>query len=247
MAGGEEGRDVTDAELLKDIDAQRLLMIRVSTGGPAISTVNDEYVDRRERISVALRARGLDDPNEFSDLWMWYGKWSSGDLPRYQDRREYITGMYAPLMEAVKRQPTSAGARMFEEPTGWEKVDRGLIEIKKRIAQAATEEQFQAVGLLCREVLISLAQLVYDPGRHPSSDGVPPSPTDAKRQLDAYFAVELSGSTNEAARRHARASLDLANDLQHRRTAAFREAALCAEATTSVVNIVAIISGRRKS
>ena len=37
----------------------------------------------------------------------------------------------------------------------------------------------------------------------------------------------------------------LTNDLQHHRTATFRQAALCAEATASVVNLVAIISGRR--
>jgi hypothetical protein len=57
--------------------------------------------------------------------------------------------------------------------------------------------------------------------------------------------VELAGGINEAARRHAKATLDVANDLQHRRTATFRDAALCAEATTSVINLVAIISGRR--
>jgi hypothetical protein len=30
------------------------------------------------------------------------------------------------------------------------------------------EEQFQAVGLLCRETLISLAQAVYDAQLHPT-------------------------------------------------------------------------------
>ena len=51
--------------------------------------------------------------------------------------------------------------------------------------------------------------------------------------------------SNAIARRHAKASLDLANELQHQRTAAFRKAALCAEATASVVNIIAILSGVR--
>jgi hypothetical protein len=87
--------------------------------------------------------------------------------------------------------------------------------------------------------------VVYDPQRHPSEDGVAPSETDAKRMLDSYIAVELRGGANEEVRRHAKAALSLANELQHRRTADYRQAALCAEATTSVVNIVAIISGRR--
>ena len=67
--------------------------------------------------------------------------------------------------------------------------------------------------------------------------------------LNACFqrisAVELAGGSNEVVRRHARASVDLAVELQHRRTATFREAALCAEATTSVINVIAIISTRR--
>jgi len=86
---------------------------------------------------------------------------------------------------------------------------------------------------------------VYDPQRHLSEDGVATSETDAKRMLDRYIATELTGGPNEGLRRHAKAALSLANDLQHSRTADYRQAALCAEATTSVVNIVAIISGRR--
>jgi hypothetical protein len=118
-------------------------------------------------------------------------------------------------------------------------------EIRDRLASARSEEQFQAVGLLCREALISLAQAVYDRARHPPLDGTEPSATDAKRMLEAYIAVELAGGANEETRRHGRSSLDLANMLTHRRTAAFREAALCVEATTTVVNVIAIVAGRR--
>jgi len=80
---------------------------------------------------------------------------------------------------------------------------------------------------------------------HPILDGVTVSKTDAKRMLEAYIAHELSGSSNEQVRKHAKASLALANDLTHKRTAEYRLAALCAEATNAVVNIIAIISGRR--
>ena len=124
-------------------------------------------------------------------------------------------------------------------------MDRGVEKFRHAIETATREEDFQGVGLLCREVLISLAQAVYVTERHPTSDGVEPSETDAKRMLEAYLMHELAGGRNEAARRHAKAALDLANDLQHRRTAGFRDAALCAEATSAVVNLIAIISGRR--
>ena len=102
------------------------------------------------------------------------------------------------------------------------------------------------MGLLCREALTSLAQTVFDPDQHAPFDNVEISKTDAKRMLDRYLAVEnLTGESNTIARKHAKASLDLANELQHKRTAVFRDAALCAEATASVVNIIAILSGIR--
>lgn len=236
---------VTDDELLEEIETQRNLMIAVATGGPRIDTVNDEYQRRRDWIQSALKERGLRDPNPYSDLWAWYGKWSSGDLPTYQSRRRYISGLCEHLIDHIRQGSASRGAGIFEEPTGWARVDRGLGEIRKRLEEASTEEQFQAVGLLCRETLISLAQVVYSPSLHKPEDEVPPSKTDAKRMLEAYLAKELGSKTNEVARRHARAALALANDLQHRRTANFRQAALCAEATASVVNLIAIVSGQR--
>lgn len=101
------------------------------------------------------------------------------------------------------------------------------------------------MGLLCREVLITVAQEVFDPVNHDPGDGVSPSETDAKRMLEAIFNSKLRGSANEAARAHAKAALRLALALQHKRTADFRMAALCAEATSSVVNILAVIAGRR--
>lgn len=136
-------------------------------------------------------------------------------------------------------------AEVFKEPTGWQKVDRQIQEARLRLETANQEEQFQAVGLICREALISVAQAVFDPSRHVSTDGITASNADAKRMLESFFAVELAGSVDEEVRSHARASLRLALALQHRRTANFRMAALCAEATTSVVNQVAVLSGRR--
>ena len=136
-------------------------------------------------------------------------------------------------------------AQVFEEPTGWRKVDRQLQEVRLRLDTAESEEQHQTIGLLCREVLISVAQEVYDADRHAPQDGVAPSETDAGRMLEGFFTAELKGGANEEARAHAKAALRLALALQHKRTADFRMAALCAEATSSVVNILAVLAGRR--
>jgi hypothetical protein len=147
-----------------------------------------------------------------------------------------------PIYGAKKKSQRSV---IFEEPTGWPLVDRQMTEIRARLREAQTEEQFQAIGLLCREAIISVAQAVYNKLQHPSLDGIEPSPTDGIRMLEAFFAVELSGQTNEEIRIHTKASLKMALALQHNRTANFRKAALCAEATASVINIVGIVSGAR--
>jgi hypothetical protein len=135
---------------------------------------------------------------------------------------------------------------IFEEPTGWPKVDRQLQEVRMRLDTADSEEECQAVGLLCREVLISVGQVVFDPNKHKSLDGVVPSSTDAGRILESIFETELRGGPNKEARTHAKAALRLALALQHKRTADYQMAALCAEATASVVNLLAVISGRRR-
>ena len=237
---------MTDRELVEAIEAQRGLMVGVATGGPRIQAVSGDYAERRVAIRADLDERGLQDPNPYQDLWAWYGKWSSGDLPSYQSRRTYLAELYGPLLERIQRGPTVPdGAQLFEEPTGWARVDRSLGDMRRLLEQARTEEQCQAVGLFCRELLISAAQAVYDPQRHPTADGVVPSDTDAKRMLEAYFAVELAGGAHEVSRRYARAAFDLANEVQHRRTATFRQAAMCAQATIAVVNLVAVLSGRR--
>lgn len=142
-------------------------------------------------------------------------------------------------------QTTGRRQALFEEPTGWAKVDRQLNEVRQHLRQASTEEQFQGVGLLCRETIISVCQEVYDPERHTLEDDKVPTATDAQRMLDAFLRVELPGQSNEETRAHAKAAFRLALALQHKRTAEFQMAALCAEATMSVVNILTILAGRR--
>jgi len=215
-------------------------MIAVATGGPRIQDVNEQYQRLFATVGGELARRHIDNPITYGSLWDWYGRWSTGDLPSYQSRRVFVGELINPLVNRIR-----TGRIEDTQPTGWQRVDRTVGELRDRLASARNEEQFQAVGLLGRDALISLAQAVYVRERHPPLDGVEPSPTDGKRMLESYFAVELAGGANEEARRHARSALDFANAVTHRRTATFRDAALCVEATTTVVNVIAIVAGRR--
>jgi hypothetical protein len=243
--GKETLADSEAKELIQEIDKQKALMIDVATGGSRIQQVNDEYKERRISIISRLQAAGIQDPNPYSGLWNWYGKWSDGSLPSYQSRRDYISNLYQPVIDSLTLSLQRRGVQQVIEPTGWARVDRNIDKIVQLLANAKNEEDYQTVGLLCREAMISLAQAVYDPNLHPSVDGVDPSETDAKRMLENYIATELAGGSNEALRKYVKDSYQLAVTLQHKRNASFREAALCVEATRSLVNAVAIISGQR--
>jgi hypothetical protein len=233
-----------DEQLIVAIEDQKNLMISVATGQRRIQDVNVEYKKRRGEISKALQRKGIRDPNRFEDLWSWYNRWKSGDLPSYQSRRQFVSELYDPLLGRLRSSGSSTPG-IFDEPTGWARIDRCVTQIREQLEQASNEEQFQVVGTLCREALISLAQAVFDASRHPTVDGVQASPTDFKRMMEAYFKVELAGDSMKHSHQHAKAAFDLANELQHKRTATFRHAALCSEATLAVINLVAIVSGQR--
>ena len=129
--------------------------------------------------------------------------------------------------------------------TGWPEVDNILTEVWKDLSVAETVPQFQGVGLKCRELLISLGQKVYDPERHSTESAVTPGPTDAKEMLSAFIRVELSGVSNEARRRFVKGALDIANELEHRRTANSTDAACCVAAMEAVVSLIAILAKRQ--
>lgn len=231
---------MTNNELIHALEELRDTLVAVGTGREAIQDVNDNYRRSYGRVSAELANRRVVNPIRYADLWDWWGQCRNGDLPTYASRRVFIGEIFNPLLNQIRE-----GQSVSSEPTGWPRVDRNIDEVRSRLASAENEEQFQAVGLLCRETLISLAQAVFDPARHHAADGVSPSSTDAERMLEGFIACELQGGSDEEARRHAKSALKLAVALQHRRTAIFRDAALCAEATTSVINLIAIVSGRR--
>ena len=231
---------MTNDELIAGLEQIKNLLVSVATGGPRINDVEQRYHQTFAMVAAELARRHIENPITFGSLWDWYGRWSSGDLPSYQSRREFIGAMVNPVINLVR-----TGHQELPEPTGWQRVDRCVGELRDRLASSSTEEQYQAVGLLGREALISLAQAVYVADRHPSLDGTQPSQTDGKRMLEAFIGVEMTGGANEEHDALPISALEFAVALQHRRTASFRDAAMCAEATTAVVNLVAIVAGRR--
>lgn len=218
-------------------------MIAISTGGPKIQEVNNQYKQQYSAVNSVFKSLGIENPNPYSDLWEWYGKYSA-DIPSYKERRIYVSGLYKELIKKINKEENQDIMELSVDVSEWDKINRTLNEIKARHAAAKTEEQFQGIGLLCRELAISLAQAVFDKDIHPIIDVTEISKTDAKRMLDAYICVKLSGSSNETLRKYAKATIDLANELTHKRTATLQDSALCMTATISLINIIGILEDK---
>lgn len=230
-------------DLLRDIEFLKNTMISVSTGGQRIQEINDEYKLKFNAVNKALQRLGFQNPNQFKDLWDWYGKWSS-DFSTYRERRAFIRELYSSLVQTLLETEEAESINVTIDLKGWERLERSVQEIRKRQSEASKEEQFQVIGLLCRETIITLAQSVFVEDKHPILDDTKVSKTDAKRMLEAYIAVELSGSSNKILRQYARSTLDLANALTHKRTATKKDASLCSIATLSLINFIGTIEGR---
>ena len=178
---------MTDAELLATLDRMRSTMISVATGGARIGMVNHEF--QEESVPWLTRSPSAKSkiPSPYGDLWQWYGKWSA-DIPGYAPRRVYVAELFAPLIARVRSARVSNS-----QPTGWEAADRTMQDARERLPRAKNEEHFQAIGLLCREALITLAQEVFDPAQHTAEPSVRVSSTDFKRMIEAYIMVEMRG------------------------------------------------------
>lgn len=136
---------------------------------------------------------------------------------------------------------------LYTQPIGWQRVDRTLDRVRQLLMTASTEEQYLEVGVICRDVLISMAQTVFHPEQHPPipNDNTNVSKTDVKRMMARYVASEYPGASSQVARRCVNATVDLANTVTHKRTATYRDAAFCAQATVNVIGLISILSGKR--
>ena len=113
--------------------------------------------------------------------------------------------------------------------------------MRERFAIARTAEDFQAIGLFCRELFISPGEATFDEDEHLPDGEDLPGPADAKRRLGFTVDAVAGGESNRERRAVIKASFDLANKVQHARTATPDEAATVAEATVTSVSLMRVL------
>lgn len=108
-----------------------------------------------------------------------------------------------------------------------------LIDVAKEI------EDFQAIGVQCREILIELGNTIYQP----EMSGVEEQPkaSNFKKKAELFAAFYLSGSENSDYRncikKLTESTWDYTNKITHSQTATFYEASTCVTLTTSLVSV----------
>ena len=102
---------MTTDELLQLLDRLKATMIAVATGGPRIGEVEDAFARDYDRVATELAERRIQNPLPYRDLWDWYGRWSSGDMPSWQSRRQFVNGLFSDLTAHDTRTAGASAAR----------------------------------------------------------------------------------------------------------------------------------------
>jgi hypothetical protein len=152
-----------------------------------------------------------------------------------------VNGMYRELLDALANLAAhQLGSGLHGAATGWAKVDGQLAQLRERYATARTTEDFQAVGLLCRDIVISLSAACYDHEAHGGGRGK--EPTGALDRLEKVVGAEAAGASNKQLRQLLKAAMEFANHVQHDRAGTRDDAAVCAEATVTVVTLFRLVT-----
>ena len=154
--------------------------------------------------------------------------------------------MFEPLVGVIENSEETGAALLSYQPTGWDKVDTGVEGMREALLSANSPADYQAVGMHGRELLITLAQTVFDKEKHPSTDGTDIGSADSKRMLDAYINYCMKKQCKEREVRFAKTAVEYSNELTHNRTATLMDAELCYNAVLSTIGIIRILNKYNK-
>lgn len=95
---------MTIKKLIQTIERTKCLMLEISTGKLLMDEINAEYQTAYQQVDTELRVCGLGNPNPYSNLLKWYGKWNSIDLPSYKSRRRFLSEMFDLLIRELENR-----------------------------------------------------------------------------------------------------------------------------------------------
>lgn len=211
------------------------------------SSFNNEYIRLYTELTDYFNKLNYTFSGLFRTLWEWHQfyKAPGNNLSSYQNRILYIDNLFYETEALLKNSPQNKVSETVRIDD-WEEIERRMIKIKKAVAAASDIEDFQSIGLQCREVIISIAKTVFNPNIHGAydDDGKTIGESDAVRQLANYIKHRLKGKENEELRSYAKVTNKMANLLTHGRTSTKIDMLLCVNATVALINFVGILEGK---
>lgn len=240
-----ERPDTETPEGLADlVDAQRTLLISVSTGGPRIDDTDAAYKQRHRLLKAGLERLGIEPPFKWNSLWDWYGYYS-GKLGSYAERRTYINSLADPVLDRLLRmQPPGVVAEWGPVPETWAAVNRRVEELRSRTAEASSTDDYQDLGRRSREIIIAAVNLVFTPEMVPLGDDVPKG-ADAKNRLEHIMNSLVPGTAHAELRKLMRTALELSHKVTHSEGITKVDAFAAAQAAVLVVRTVAVMDEGR--
>lgn len=237
LIGGQTEKSIFE----QDIETIRNIMISVATNGSRIQDEEDRYRTLNSKVIDNCKKLHITYKNNFQSLWDWYGKWKA-EFPSYQERRQFINELFNPTFSAFTDNQVESELDTIVKIDDWDRLKRTLVKIKRGCTIAKHEEDYQAVGHLCRELIITLAQAVFNPDVHGTTDeeGVVIGKTDATRMIDNYISYQLKGSSNEELRAFAKKANKLTSTLTHKRTATKKDMLLTVTSTIALINFIGV-------
>lgn len=214
-----------------------------ATGGSDIDQ-NDSIAVIRALMAVLARLDiSVFDP-PFLDFEMFQKYWKRhGMAGSYEKRRQFLREIFEPLHQALAEREagsissTLATAVSPGPVTGWPRVDEEISELRRHFEVASSAQDFSNIGNDCVSTLEALSDVAYDHSVHQLDDEPEPPVASTKIRLQRVIEVDLAG--NAEMRRLARASIDAAQAVKHRRKSTTRtEAGISADAVILLAHIL---------
>jgi hypothetical protein len=181
--------------------------------------------------------------------FQFYGDLERKGLVRAEHHTMGSPNTYRPTyLSAVlvsEADPRHGGARAglidWSVPTpGFETIEEGLAELKRKLDGAVSDADLSDVGLRCRRLLADVMHVVYRPEMVPASTPAPSS-QDVDEMLGYYLATRLPGKDNEAYRKFVRGAWALASARVHADRTGRASAVAAAQGTLSFIRAVQAI------
>jgi hypothetical protein len=189
---------------------------------------------------------------EYADViarFQFYGDLERKGLVRAEHHTIGSANTYRPTyLSAVlvsQADPRHGGVRAglidWSVPTpGFETIDEGLAELKRRLDGAVSDADLSDIGLRCRRLLVDVMRVVFRVEMVPAAESAP-SPQDADEMLGYYLAARLPGKDNEDYRKFLRGAWALASARVHADRTGRASAVAAAQGTLSLIRAIQAI------